>query len=124
MPALSDFNGDGISEVVQMGYGGGLQYNTGDFYQYRAGASERIFNTLQLFIPWGVQDGDGDGLLELMAVDALRVRLFETPSPVAFPDHLVWEWRDVWGGESADLDEDGRPEFFLRWTINTPKSLC
>ena len=114
MPELSDFNGDGISEVVQMGYGGGLQYNTGDFYQYRAGAAERIFNTLQLFIPWGVQDGDGDGLLELMAVDALRVRLFETPSPVAFPDRLVWEWRDVWGGESADLDGDGLPEFFLR----------
>jgi hypothetical protein len=114
MPQLSDFNGDGLAELVQMGYGGGLKYNAGDFYQYGSGAFERVFTTFQLFIPWGVQDADGDGLLEIMAVDALRVRLLEASSAGAFPNRLIWEQREVWGGEAADLDEDGLPEMFLR----------
>jgi hypothetical protein len=50
----------------------------------------------------------------MMAVDALRVRLLEAPASGAFPTRLIWEQRNVWGGESADLDEDGLPELFLR----------
>ena len=114
MSQLSDFNGDGRGEVVLMGYGGGRQYNAGDFYQLKDGVPERIFTSLQFFIPWGVQDVDGDGIAELMAVDSQRVRLLESASQGAFPERLIWEEHDLWGGEVADLDEDGLPELFLR----------
>jgi len=114
LPQVSDFNGDGASELVQMGYGGGQQYNATDFYQSVGVDLQRIFNSLELYIPWNVQDGDGDGLEEVLAVDARRVRLLEAPTAGAFPSRLAWEMRDVWGGEVADLDGDGLVEFFLR----------
>ncbi len=114
LPELSDFNDDGRPELVQMGYGGGLQYNAADFYQFNGEVGTRAFTSLQLYIPWNIQDADADGLLEIMAVDALRVRLFEAPSARAFPSRLAWEQRDVWGGEVADLDGDGLLELLLR----------
>jgi subtilisin family serine protease len=114
LPTATDFNDDGAGEIVQMGYGGGQQYNAADFYQLVETSLQRVFNSLELYIPWSVQDGDGDGLEELLAVDARRVRLLEAPSPGAFPSRLAWEQRDVWGGEVADLDGDGFVEFFLR----------
>ncbi len=114
LPSAVDANGDGQMELVQMGYGGGLQYNAVDYYQIDGSALSRIFTSLQLYIPWHAGDGDGDGLLEVLGVDAQRVRLFEAPSPGAFPRQLAWEQRGVWGGEVADLDGDGRDEFLLR----------
>jgi hypothetical protein len=96
-----------------MGYGG-LQYNRGDFYQYQDGEGKLIHSALQLFIPWNALDGDGDGRQEIMAVDAQRVRLLEATAPGRFPERLIWEQRQVWGGEVGDLDGDGRTEFFLR----------
>ena len=114
LPELGDFNGDGRPELVQMGYGGGLQYNAGDYYQWNGGESERVFTSLQLYIPWKILDADGDGRREMMAVDAQRVRLFEAATEGSFPERLLWEQRDVWGGEAADLDGDGQTELFLR----------
>lgn len=114
LPTMTDINGDGSGEVVQMGYGGGQQYNAADYYQLAAAGFARVFNSLALYIPWNVQDGDGDGLVEVLAVDAQRVRLFEAPKAGAFPSRLAWEQRDVWGGEVGDLDGDGAPEYFLR----------
>jgi subtilisin family serine protease len=114
LPMMTDFNGDGAGEIVQMGYGGGQQYNAADYYQWATAGLQRVFNSLALYIPWNVQDGDGDGLAEMLAVDAQRVRLFEAPRAGAFPSRLAWEQRDVWGGEVGDLDGDGAPEYFLR----------
>ncbi len=114
LPSAIDANGDGLMELVQMGYGGGLQYNAVDYYQVDASVPSRIFTSLQLYIPWHAGDGDGDGLLDVLGVDAQRVRLFEAPSAGAFPRNVAWEQRDVWGGEVADLDGDGRDEFLLR----------
>ncbi len=114
LPDAVDVNGDGITELVQMSYGRQRTYNTVDFYQQEEAALSRIFTSLQLYIPWNIQDGDGDGLPEILGVDAQRVRLFEAPTEGAFPRALAWEQRDVWGGEVADLDADGTLDFFLR----------
>ena len=113
MPRIADVDGDGKAELAQMPYGG-LQYNTGDFYRLEEGKPELAHSSSLLFIPWNVHDLDGDGRAEIMAVDALRVRLLEASRTGRFPDRVIWEQRDVWGGEVADLDGDGRVEMFLR----------
>ena len=113
MPQIADMDGDGQAELAQMTYDG-LQYNRGGYFRLEEGEGRLVHSSPLLFIPWNLHDLDGDGRLELMAVDARRVRLLETGLETGFPERLVWERDDVWGGEVADLDGDGRPEMFLR----------
>jgi hypothetical protein len=113
LPSIEDIDGDGMAEMGQMVYGGG-QYNTGEFYRWEGGEARGVHSSQLLFIPWNVHDLDGDGNREVMAVDARRVRLLESQGEKGFPDRVVWERDDVWGGEVADLDGDGRQEMFLR----------
>ena len=113
LPSIEDIDGDGMAEIGQMPYGGG-QYNTGEFYRWEGGKGKGVHSSKLLFIPWNVHDLDGDGNREVMAVDAQRVRLLESQGGKGFPDRVVWERDDVWGGEVADLDGDGRQEMFLR----------
>jgi len=112
LPRLTDFNRNGLAEVVQMGYRGAL-YNRTDFFEIGADA-QSVFSSDRLFIPWNVHDLDGDGKEELMAVDAQRVRLLEAELEGQFPAKVVWQQEEVWGGEQADLDGDGKQEMFLR----------
>ena len=116
MPQPADFDGDGRVEVVEMISAGG-RYNTSDFFEFDADGSfdtRPVHTSARLFIPWSHHDLDGDGKREVMAVDAQRVRLVESSETGRFPDRAIWEQRDVWGGETADLDADGKSEMYLR----------
>ena len=116
LPWSTDFDADGLVEVAAMVYGHGT-YGVTAFHELAgAGGGETpAHTTSRLFIPWGVHDLDGDGKQELMAVDAERVRLLESAGGGnGYPDRVIWEQREVWGGEVADLDADGRPEMYLR----------
>lgn len=112
MPGLTDFDDDGRREVVAMVHAGDGNYAPTSFFEW--GESAPVHSTASRFIPWGRHDLDGDGLSELMAVDARRVRLFEQRAPGQYPARRAWAVRDVWGGEVLDADADGRPEMFLR----------
>ena len=112
MPGLTDFDGDGRREVVAMVHAGDGSYAPTAFFE--GGDPAPAHSTASRFIPWGRHDLDGDGLLELMAVDARRVRLFEQRAPGQYPGRRAWAVREVWGGEVLDADADGRPEMFLR----------
>lgn len=119
MPFARDLDDNGLAEIVEMVFadGGGGGYRTTSFFELGIGAgagTELVHTTSLTFIPWNVHDLDGDGRAELMAVDAERVRLLEAEREGAFPSRAVWEQRDVWGGETADLDGDGIPEMYLR----------
>jgi hypothetical protein len=111
LPGLTDFDKDGLPEVVAM-RSRGDRYNPVDFFE--AGRGPAAFSSALVFIPWAQADLDGDGLGELVGVDAQRVRLIEAAAPGAFPSAAVWQQQDTWGGEVADLDGDGRPELLLR----------
>ena len=112
LPQPTDFDGDGIPEIVAMGYGG-PGYNPAGFFELPSG-SRPVHLSSRPFIPWNAHDLDGDGRIEIMAVDAERVRLVETPNPGSFPTEVVFEVTEVWGGEVGDGDGDGRMEMFLR----------
>jgi hypothetical protein len=114
MPIFTDFNGNGLAELVQMPSSGTQQYGEAVFHEPGAAEFGEVFRCSRLFIPWNTHDLDDDGLSELMAVDAQRVRLLEPESEGRFPQRVVWEQRQVWGGETGDLDGDGAKEMFLR----------
>lgn len=111
MPVFGDFSGEGQRELVAMRKGSS-PYNPVDFYE--EGVAPPAFTSSLLFLPWGRADLDGDGLGEMVGVDAQRVRLIEALAPGAFPTVSVWQQQDAWGGEVADLDMDGQEELLLR----------
>ncbi len=113
MPQLSDFNQNGKAELVQMARES-RQYSPGEFYELSHEGVDLVHSSSRLFIPWNVHDLDADGYWEIMAVDAQRVRLMEAVDRERFPERVIWEQRDVWGGEVGDLDGDGRSEMYLR----------
>ncbi len=65
---------------------------------------------LDTFTPWAVDDTDNDGLMEVLASDKERTFLIESTKPNGYPTHIVWETPFISGGESADLDGDGKIE--------------
>ena len=112
LPQPTDFDGDGIPEIVAMGYGG-PGYNPAGFFELPSG-SRPVHLSSRPFIPWNAHDLDGDGRGEIMAVDAERVRLVEAAEPGSFPTEVAFEITEAWGGEVGDGDGDGRMEMFLR----------
>ena len=113
LPSATDFDGDGRAEIAEMVFGVGGGYRTTSFFELGLGM-ELVHTTSQTFIPWNVRDLDGDGRMELMGVDAERVRLLEAERVGEFPTRVAWEQSEVWGGEIADLDADGILEMYLR----------
>ena len=114
MPSFSDFNANGVAELVRMATSAAPQYGAAVFHEPGTDGFGEVFRSSRLFIPWNTHDLDRDGLPELMAVDAQRVRLVEPESQGRFPDQVIWERREVWGGEVGDLDGDGKQEMLLR----------
>lgn len=112
LPQPTDFDGDGIPEIVAMGYGG-PGYNPAGFFELPSGFRP-VHLSSRPFIPWNAHDLDGDSRSEIMAVDAERVRLVESAEPGSFPTEVAFEVTEVWGGEVGDGDGDGRMEMFLR----------
>jgi hypothetical protein len=65
-------------------------------------------------IPYGLGDGDGDGLADLMGQVGTRLYVYESSAPDGHPDHLAWQSADmpnvVGYAAFADVDADGRKE--------------
>ena len=113
LPAVSDFDGDGLPELSAMSYSG-PGYNPTFFYEIGDAAVSPVHTSSRAFIPWSTHDVDADGLAEVMAVDGERVRLLEALARGAFPSEVIAEFDQLWGGEVADSDGDGLFEMFLR----------
>ncbi|MFA6111305.1 MAG: S8 family serine peptidase, partial [Candidatus Latescibacterota bacterium] len=113
MPTPADLNLDGYPEWVVMPDADG-RYASPRTYRLGREGMELVHTSPLQFLPWGAWDRDGDGRPELMAVDAGRVRFVESQTLAGYPERVVWEEAQVWGGEDADLDADGRPEAYLR----------
>jgi hypothetical protein len=111
LPRFTDFDGDGTGEVVAMVSGAGVY---GETRIWEADSEAPAHVSSQLYLPWEAGDLDGDGRADLLGVDAQRVRLFEATEESPWPRRVAWEATGVWGGETADLDGDGRPEAILR----------
>ncbi|MEW6750702.1 MAG: S8 family serine peptidase [Candidatus Latescibacterota bacterium] len=113
LPRPADLDGDGRPELATMPFGSG-QYNPAAFHRLEGGRLVRAHVSSHLYIPWATGDLDGDGLAEVLAADARRVRLLEAERAGEYPRRLIWEGEGVWGGEVGDVDGDGRGEMVLR----------
>ncbi len=68
-------------------------------------------SNLEKFIPWMVDDTDGDALLEVLVTDDERTFLIEsTAQERGYPHQIIWESTFLSGGTIADLDGDGQKE--------------
>ena len=107
-----DMNGNGKLELIT------LEANTNTPYIYElndTGELKRIETIDQsISLLWGIEDIDGDGLLEILANESDRTFLLEQPELGRFPTSLIWEAAGIWGGTIADTDLDGLPEIISR----------
>ena len=68
-------------------------------------------SNLEKFIPWAVDDTDGDALLEILATDDERTFLIEsTAQGSGYTHQIIWESPFLSSGTIADLDGDGQKE--------------
>ena len=65
---------------------------------------------------WSSGDTDGDGLIELLCNRGNITFLLEQPAIGQFPTEIVWERQGIWGGTTADTDQDGNIEVISRHT--------
>ena len=124
----SDFDADGLLEIV----GSPLDSETKTDTELQAAILaiyERLptgryelahtiesldgLSNVEKFVPWTVDDTDGDALLEVLATDDERTFLIEsavTGNGRGYPHQIIWESPFLSGGTIADLDGDGQKE--------------
>ncbi|MDZ7261988.1 MAG: VCBS repeat-containing protein, partial [candidate division KSB1 bacterium] len=112
---INDFDGDGKWEIILNQYADRHSFHLMKIYEYRPEGFAEVFSSTGVAIPrdWG--DSDGDGKLEILASAGPVSFIYESPSPGAFPDRIVWaDSNDFWAGRFADLDNDGKGEIIAR----------
>jgi hypothetical protein len=118
LDALTDFDGDGLREVVLNVYEDGWIGDTLAILEWDGFTFRRAATAIAGVIPRATGDSDGDGLIEVLtqigpATFLLEQSLGSYPDQVAFADTSGLSGGagdSFWGGLLADLDADGRGE--------------
>ena len=108
--ASVDFDGNGRTEVIGMDRPVWDYSTVRIFERDESGIYNDVYKISIDYFPRDVGDSDGDGLLEILGNRKDKTFLYECPTKRTFPSKKIWEANDLWGGQFADLDMDGKIE--------------
>jgi hypothetical protein len=125
LPAMTDFDRDGLHELVLNRYQDGWLGDSLAIYEWRG--AEGTFVPVQTLaasvFPRDTGDSDGDGLRELLTQVGGATLLLEQPTPSAWPDRVAYldttglanprAEKAAFGARLTDLDADGRGELLV-----------
>jgi len=104
----TDFNDDGLPEIVLMPYLEGQTYGPVQILERSAeGAFISILTTSESFLPWATGDVTGDGRADLLGAGLLQLIVLQATISNPFPSQRILDLSNTWGGEIADADDDG-----------------
>ncbi|MGB9595035.1 MAG: S8 family serine peptidase, partial [Candidatus Poribacteria bacterium] len=116
--SIADFNENGTNEII------GMEKPSWDysfikiFEKTESGSYFQVFKSNYEYYPRDIGDTDGDGLLEILGNRKDQTFLIESQSKGTYPTKKIWEVDNLWGGQIADLDLDGRKEIISSNTKN------
>ena len=129
----SDFDRDGKPEIALMPYISGAPFGPVHIYELN-GTFFDVFQTEERFTPQAIGDFNNDGRDDLLGGVSLLVpnrihlptvndgrddllggvslglRLLTGTAANPYPTRLAYEWRDLYGGQFADVDGDSIPD--------------
>jgi len=114
----TDFDGDGLEEVVMSAYNEQLSFGKLKFYEFNGVTFSEAdsIGFKDILIPKDVMDTDGDGLLELLCSVNDSIYVVEQATTGEFPSQIVGE--DFGNGHFAarfvDGDQDGTVEVLAK----------
>ena len=106
----ADFNRNGQLEVVGLPIAGDAASGIEIHERTAAGIYQLQHSGAIDARPLGVDDTDGDGLLEILSGTRERLFLLESVTQNGYPEKIIWETPFLSSGQIVDLDSDGRKE--------------
>ncbi|MDX1547072.1 MAG: S8 family serine peptidase, partial [Rhodothermales bacterium] len=126
LPSPTDFDGDGLLELVMNRYEDGWIGDTLAFYEWDGAGFRPAHQLIANVIPRDVGDPDGDGLAELLTQVGGATLVIEQSAPGRYPaavsfvdtTGLANPFADgaAFGARLTDLDADGRGEILVHNT--------
>lgn len=126
LPFPTDFDGDGLLELVMNRYQDGWIGDTLAFYEWDGAGFRPAQHLIANVIPRDVGDPDGDGLAEVLTQVAGATLVLEQPAPGRYPSAVSFvdttglanPFADgaAFGARLTDLDADGRGEILVHNT--------
>ncbi len=109
-PTTFDLNGNGQPEVLLSRYTSFHAFGPLEWYEFQNG---EFFFKQRSQLPWiprGVRDVDGDGVLEILANYGQNSVLFKKSSDGQLFSQKMWADTSFWAATLADWDQDGLGE--------------
>lgn len=104
----TDFNGDGLPEIVLMPYIEGKTFGPVKIFERKTnGTFQTVLTTTESFLPWAIGDITNNGKDDLLGSAILQFMVYQGTLTNPFPAQRIFDLSNTWGGEIADTDNDG-----------------
>jgi subtilisin family serine protease len=104
----TDFNGDGLPEIVIMPYIEGKTFGPVKIFEHQTnGTFQTVLTTTESFLPWAIGDITNNGKDDLLGSAILQFMVYQGTNTNPFPSQRIFDLSNTWGGEIADTDGDG-----------------